>query len=47
MTIKKISQQTAILSLYSDLFSTAVQHDSISVTNAVGGDFIAAGNLGV
>jgi hypothetical protein len=47
MTVKKISQQTAILSLYSGLFSTVGQHANISVINTVSGDFIPASNLGV
>jgi hypothetical protein len=47
MTVKKTSQQTAILNLYSGLFSTVGQHANISVINTVGGDFVPAGNLGV
>ncbi len=47
MTVKKISQQTAILNLYFGLFSTVGQHANISVINTVSGDFISAGNLGV
>ena len=47
MTVKKISQQTANLSLYSGLFSKVERYANTSVINTVSGDFISASNLGV
>ena len=47
MAVKKISQQTVILSLCSGLFSKVGQYANTFVINTVSGDFIPAGNLGV
>jgi hypothetical protein len=47
MAVKKISQQTSILSLYSGLFNKVGRYANNYAINTVSGDFIPASNLGV